>query len=128
MNKPKLFNPSSEEITAAAKRLVVESVKTKFIKGDKVVMHSCMEADFEKYKGKIWTCSTASQFSGDHESVFLEGFRGSFSAEYLQIVNIPDRDDEMKEILKTYIEEFKAFNFSAETFKRAEQILKELKE
>ena len=31
-----------------------------FRKGDKVVMHSCAEANFPKYKGKLWTCETDS--------------------------------------------------------------------
>ena len=57
-------------------------------KGDKVVMHTCMESENPKYAGKIWTCKTdAFRHKGHYYcSIFLEGFSGSFSAEYLQIV------------------------------------------
>lgn len=59
-------------------------------KGDYVVMHTCMEADNPKYAGKIWTCrSDAFRPKGhDYCSIFLEGFSGSFSAEYLQKVDM----------------------------------------
>lgn len=70
-----------------------------FKKGDKVVMHTCIEA--EKYNGKIWTCRTDEFTRGEgvyEESlVFLEGFSGSFAAEYLQKLNITD--DKELEIL-----------------------------
>lgn len=64
--------------------------KKNFKKGDKVVMHTCMEADHTEYKGKIWICTSNSIFNGNHETVFLEGFRGSFSAEFLQIVKLKE--------------------------------------
>lgn len=59
-------------------------------KGDKVVMHTCEEASNPKYLGKIWTCKTdAFRHKGhDYCSIFLEGFSGSFSAEFLQIVKV----------------------------------------
>lgn len=58
-----------------------------FKKGDKVVMHTCSEASLPKYKGKLWTCQTDSFLSkGKEEVVFLEGFSGYFSAEFLQQV------------------------------------------
>jgi len=59
-------------------------------KGDYVVMHTCMEASNPKYAGKIWTCrSDAFRPKGhDYCSIFLEGFSGSFSAEYLQKVDV----------------------------------------
>lgn len=58
-----------------------------FKKGEKVVMHSCMEAKLPKYNGKIWTLQTDSFLDrGGQEVVFLEGFSGYFSAEYLQRV------------------------------------------
>lgn len=61
-----------------------------FKKGDKVVMHTCYEASLPKYKGKIWTCQTDSFLDrGKEEVVFLEGFSGYFSAEFLQCVQ-PD--------------------------------------
>ena len=31
-----------------------------FKKGDKVVMHTCYEATFERYKDKVWICQTDS--------------------------------------------------------------------
>lgn len=56
-----------------------------FKKGDKVVMHNCYEASLPKYNGKIWTCQTDSFLDrGKEEVVFLEGFSGYFSAEFLK--------------------------------------------
>lgn len=59
-------------------------------KGDTVVMHTCMEATNPKYLGRIWVCKTdAFRHKGhDYDCIFLEGFSGSFSAEYLQKVDI----------------------------------------
>lgn len=56
-------------------------------KGDKVVMHTCGEA--EHYKGKIWTCSS-NEFtsSAKQQVVFLEGFSGYFLVNYLQMVDL----------------------------------------
>ena len=56
-----------------------------FKKGTKVVMHSCGEANFPKYKGRIWTCQTDSftSTSGD-DVVFLIGFSGYFLTKYLK--------------------------------------------
>jgi hypothetical protein len=61
-------------------------------KGDKVVMHTCMEANNPKYLGRIWTCKTdAYRNKGyDYDVIFLEGFSGSFAAEFLQKVNVSD--------------------------------------
>jgi G:T-mismatch repair DNA endonuclease (very short patch repair protein) len=68
---------------------IQENKTTTFQKGDKVVMHSCGEAHFPKYKGKIWTCLTDSYLDrGQQEVVFLEEFSGCFSAQYLEKVNI----------------------------------------
>lgn len=54
-------------------------------KGDKVVMHDCYEATFEKNKNKIWICLTDSFLSKHREEVvFLENFSGYFSAKYLK--------------------------------------------
>ena len=56
-----------------------------FKKGEKVVMHNCIEANIPKYNGKIWTCKTDSFLDrAKQEVVFLEGFSGYFLAEYLQ--------------------------------------------
>lgn len=65
---------------------------------DKVVMHTCIEA--EKYNGKIWACKTDEYTTGEgvykQNLVFLEGFSGCFATEYLQKVNITvDKDLEM---------------------------------
>jgi len=58
-----------------------------FSKGDKVVMHSCHEATFPEYNGKIWKCQTDSfQSKSSTDFVFLEGFSGCFLCRYLQIV------------------------------------------
>lgn len=58
-------------------------------KGDKVVMHTCIEA--ESNNGTVWTCET-NEFkhhsNHDYTVVMLEGYSGSFAAEYLQKVNI----------------------------------------
>ena len=60
-------------------------------KGDKVVMHTCLEA--ETYNGKIWTCE-GDEFTKGKEKyyqenvVFLEGFSGYFCTKFLQKVNV----------------------------------------
>nr|WP_232698617.1 hypothetical protein [Brevibacillus daliensis] len=55
-------------------------------KGDKVVMHTCLEAELEKYKDKVWTCET-DEFTAKSgtQVVFLEGFSGYFMAGYLRL-------------------------------------------
>ena len=56
-------------------------------KGDKVVMHTCGEANY--YKGRIWTCRCDEYTSSAKQQlVFLEGFSGSFLVKYLQIVDL----------------------------------------
>ncbi len=65
----------------------IENNKTStFKKGDKVVMHDCIEAIVNP--NKIWTCKTDSykSRSGD-DVVFLEGFSGCFLSEYLVTVS-----------------------------------------
>ncbi|MED5050604.1 hypothetical protein P9850_01805 [Anoxybacillus rupiensis] len=57
-------------------------------KGDKVVMHTCIEA--ERHNGRIWTCKTDEFERNGQRLVFLEGFTGCFSAEYLQRVDLSD--------------------------------------
>lgn len=66
-------------------------MNTKILKkGDKVVMHTCMESKGKNF-GKIWTCRTDS-FKNDagDEVVFLDGFSGSFDTEFLQPVSLPE--------------------------------------
>lgn len=50
--------------------------------GDKVMMHTCLEADH--YKDKVWICESKEfrSASGTYV-VFLEGFSGYFSTEFL---------------------------------------------
>ncbi|WP_088832617.1 hypothetical protein [Paenibacillus tyrfis] len=69
-------------------------------KGDAVVMHTCMEARNPKYAGRVWTCkSDAFRPKGhDYDSIFLEGFSGSFSAEYLVKVSLPNMEALQKKI------------------------------
>ena len=56
-----------------------------FKKGDKVVMHTCHESTLTIYKDKIWTCLTDSFLARDKsEVVFLMGFSGYFSAQFLK--------------------------------------------
>lgn len=61
-------------------------------KGDRVVMHTCIEARNTKYYGKVWTCKTDEYSTGEgaykQNLVFLEGFSGCFLTDYLQKVNI----------------------------------------
>ena len=56
------------------------------LKGDKVVMHTCIEA--KHYEGKIWECTTDSYDNHGIELVFLDGFSGAFWTKYLQKVKI----------------------------------------
>lgn len=66
-------------------KFVQENKTETFKKGDKVVMHTCYEASFEKYKDKIWVCQTDSFLDrGKEEVVFLENFSGYFSSEFLK--------------------------------------------
>lgn len=62
-------------------------------KGDKVVMHTCMEA--EAHPGKIWTCESDEFLYGpeNHQYgvIFLEGFSGYFATEYLQLVRVDEQ-------------------------------------
>jgi phosphotransferase system IIA component len=56
-------------------------------KGDKVVMHSCIEAKEEN--GKVFTCITDEQkFKDGDMVVFLDNYSGSFLTKYLQKVAI----------------------------------------
>lgn len=58
-------------------------------KGDIVVMHTSIEAEF--HDGQLWKC-TSNEFKShaDHNYtvVMLEGFSGSFQTKYLQKVNL----------------------------------------
>ncbi|URJ50710.1 hypothetical protein [Paenibacillus polymyxa] len=71
----------------------------KLQKGDQVVMHTCMEHDHPDNFGKIWTCRTDEfQHKGhDYGSIFLEGFSGSFSTEFLQKVDVSALVDSLQQ-------------------------------
>lgn len=57
-------------------------------KGQTVVMHTCMEAEF--HDGQIWVCETDEfkRKGHNYNEVFLEGYSGSFLTEFLQRVNL----------------------------------------
>lgn len=56
-------------------------------KGDKVVMHGCIEEDY--YNGKVWVCITDEQQMKDGDwVVWLEGYSGCFLSKYLAKVDI----------------------------------------
>jgi hypothetical protein len=69
--------------------------ENKLKKGDRVVMHTCIES--EELPGKIWTCKTDQFTRGKgvfaQDSVFLEGYSGSFAPEFLQKVILPSEDE-----------------------------------
>ncbi|MEK4881452.1 MULTISPECIES: hypothetical protein [Paenibacillus] len=71
----------------------IEEKKLK--KGDRVVMHTCIESEEEP--GKIWTCKTDQFTRGKgvfaQDSVFLEGYSGSFAPEFLQKVALHSEDE-----------------------------------
>ncbi|MFS0784757.1 hypothetical protein [Bacillus sp. 1P06AnD] len=74
-------------------------------KGDKVVMHTCGEA--EHYNGKVWTCQNDEyvDFKGqgiyERNLVFLEGFSGSFLTKYLQLVDLSEQQKEIEHLKET---------------------------
>lgn len=67
--------------------------EVKLKKGDWVVMHTCIEATNPENYGKLWQCKTDQFTRGKgvyaQDSVFLEGYSGSFAPEFLQKVNLP---------------------------------------
>ena len=55
--------------------------------GDKVTMHTCSEASFEKYKDKVFTCMSEPWDLCGSEVIMLDGgVRGGFATEYLRKV------------------------------------------
>ncbi|HFC9206741.1 TPA: hypothetical protein ACF0PM_002200 [Clostridium perfringens] len=59
-------------------------------KGDKVVMHTCLES--ETYDGKVWTVASDEKITGEgifkQGLVFLKGFSSKFNTKYLQKVKL----------------------------------------
>lgn len=53
--------------------------------GDKVIMHTCAEA--EKYKGRVFYVASEPWDLCGSEVVFLDGYKGGFAIEYLRKVN-----------------------------------------
>ena len=56
----------------------------KLYKGDKVVMHDCMEAHGRE--NVVWECICDSYEMCSTEVVFLKGYSGSFDTEFLRKV------------------------------------------
>ena len=54
--------------------------------GDKVIMHTCSESRLEKYKDKIFTCTSEPWNLCGSEVIMLDGVRGGFATEYLRKV------------------------------------------
>ncbi|MDQ0497312.1 hypothetical protein [Paenibacillus brasilensis] len=101
----------------------------KLQKGDQVVMHTCMEHDHPDNFGKIWTCrSDEFQHKGhDYGSIFLEGFSGSFSTEFLQKVDVSALVDSLQQQLaeraQTIAEQRETLEFYAEDGNYLEHII-----
>jgi hypothetical protein len=52
-------------------------------KGDKVIMHTCGEAEY--HKNKVWICkSDEFEAYNGTKVIFLESLRGYFSVKYLK--------------------------------------------
>lgn len=58
--------------------------------GDKVVMHTCMEAKFKEYDGRIWKVKSNEWNLCGSQVVMLEDFSGAFATEFLQKVNLEE--------------------------------------
>ena len=52
--------------------------------GDKATMHTCSESTFEKYKGKVFTCTSEPWDLCGSEVIMIDGVRGGFATEYLK--------------------------------------------
>ncbi|WP_340398088.1 hypothetical protein NST50_15380 [Paenibacillus sp. FSL E2-0202] len=103
--------------------------ENKLKKGDRVVMHTCIESEEEP--GKIWTCKSDQFTRGKgvfaQDSVFLEGYSGSFAPEFLQKVALPSEDErvlaalEESQQLSTNLNEESLANFR-EAAKRGKEV------
>lgn len=55
--------------------------------GDKVIMHTCAESALEKYKDKVFTCTSEPWDLCGSEVIKLDGgVKGGFATEYLRKV------------------------------------------
>lgn len=94
-----------------------EEIKLK--KGDHVVMHTCIEA--ETHKGRIWTCKSDQFTRGtgvyEQDSVFLEGYSGSFAPEFLQKVILPSEDERLLAALEEAQQEAKEWQDEAKEWR-----------
>jgi hypothetical protein len=87
-------------------------------KGDKVIMHTCAEAELPKYKDKVFTCTTDEQKlheeGQNYNVVWLEGFRGRFSVENLMKVeeNTMDKTEALKMLMGLVDHELETADFS----------------
>lgn len=54
--------------------------------GNKVVMHTCAESRMEKYKDKVFTCTSDPWEMCGSEVIMLDGVRGGFATEFLRKV------------------------------------------
>lgn len=83
-------------------------------KGELVVMHTCIESRNPKYEGKLWRCKTDQFTRGEgvyaQDSVFLEGFTGSFAPEYLQRVDVVPLLAEKEETIERLKQQIDAVN------------------
>jgi hypothetical protein len=52
--------------------------------GNKVIMHTCSESRLEKYKDKVFTCTSEPWDLCGSEVIMLDGVRGGFATGYLR--------------------------------------------
>ncbi len=60
--------------------------------GDKVVMHTCHEAQHETYRDRVWIVESHPWSSGGREVVMLSGFSGAFATKFLRRVDDDTED------------------------------------
>ena len=53
-------------------------------KGNRVIMHTCSESALEKYKDKVFTCTSEPWDLCGSEVIMIDGVRGGFATEYLK--------------------------------------------
>jgi hypothetical protein len=102
--------------------------------GDKVVMHTCGEAEFPKYFGKVWTCKTDEYTTGEglyeQNLVFLEGFSGSFATEFLQLVDLSPQQvliEQQADAIESLYQLIQRGELTSWDLKEADRVLSQLK-